>query len=651
MKTSKFLLLVLSILVPMAAVAREVKLESPDKRLTAVISIQETVSVTVSDAARELFSIENISLDTDRGLIPMPGAKVRGVTRASLRSTVIPVIKEKTAQIPEIYNSVNVAMQGGCVLVFRLYNDGFAYRIRTNFSENLIIKGENALFSFDADAKMTYQQDDDPKGHGEMPYVSITMRQVDGSVVGNLPALVEVPGSKRLLLLESDVQDYPYMWLRGNNGKLGISQLAYPETYDTGHSYYSRGSVLTRRDYIAETAGKRDFPWRGVAIANNDGELMTNQLAYLLAPELRIDDPSWIKPGWVMFDWWAKYGVYGVDFEAGVNTATAKYMIDFCKDYGIRYFLFDDGWTVNNDLSKVMPELDMKEVMRYANQKGVDIMLWVPFCLIDEQMDCAMPLFEEWGVKGLKIDFMDRSDQEINRFYWRVAEMAAKHKMVLNFHGCITPDGLRRAYPNVLTREGLVEFEYNGWTDYVTPGHNCTLPFIRNVVGPQDYIPGTLFNATQNSFRQISATPMSQGTRAHSIAMAVISQSQMQMLPDAPTWYYKEGVCGKFLTAIPVEWDEVKPLQCKVGDYVSVARRSGSSWFVGAITNWDARKLMLDLDFLDEGKTYTMEVIRDGVNASTMAIDYVKETVKVRKGDRIEADMAPGGGWVAKIYK
>jgi alpha-glucosidase len=289
-------------------------------------------------------------------------------------------------------------------------------------------------------------------------------------------------------------------------------------------------------------------------------------------------------------------------------------------------------------------------VVAYGKSKGVDIMLWVPYSLFDEQTERAMAQFDKWGIKGLKIDFMDRSDQEIVNFYWRAAEITARYKMVLNFHGAYRPDGLRRAYPNVLTREALIEFEYNGMSDMVTPDHDCTLPFIRNVAGPEDYIPGTMFNAAKDNFRTISATPMSQGTRAHSIAMAVISESPMQMLPDAPTWYYKEEECARFLTRIPVEWDEIQPLDGKVGDYVAVARRNGEVWYAAAITDWDARKMTLRFDFLKEGKQYEMELIKDGPNAATMAVDYVKESRKVRKGDVVEIDLAPGGGWIARIY-
>ena len=316
----------------------------------------------------------------------------------------------------------------------------------------------------------------------------------------------------------------------------------------------------------------------------------------------------------------------------------------------MQYYLFDLGWAYKNSLIKTTPKLDMDEVMRYAQEKGVGIMLWVASALLDEQMEIAMDQFEKWGIKGLKIDFIDRSDQDVSRFCWRVAEEAAKRKMILNFHGIYIPDGIRRAYPNVLTREALMEFEYNGFSDFVTPDHDCTLPFIRNVAGPQDYIPGTMMNATKKNFRQNNDTPMSQGTRVHSMAMAVISESPMQMLPDAPTLYYEEEECGRFLTRIPVEWDETKPLQGKVGDYVAIARRNGDEWYVGAITDWTPRKLILDFDFLDAGKNYTIELFRDGPNASKMAVDYVKEIGNVQKGKRMEIDMAPGGGWLARIY-
>ena len=278
-------------------------------------------------------------------------------------------------------------------------------------------------------------------------------------------------------------------------------------------------------------------------------------------------------------------------------------------------------------------------------------MLWVTFALFDEQMDVALKQFQEWGIKGVKIDFMNRSDQEIVAFYRRAAEECAKYKMVIDFHGAYRPDGLRREYPNILTREALIEFEFNGWANADNPDHHCTLPFIRNVAGPMDYIPGTMNNATQKDFRPNGDKPMGQGTRAHSLAMAVIVESPMQMLSDAQPLYYRERECTEFLTRIPVEWDEIVPLDGAIGDYVALARRNGTMWYVAAITDWTPRTMEINFDFLYEGKTYKMEIMKDGVNADTCANDYIKEVTEVKKGDRIKISLASGGGWVAKIIE
>ena len=647
-------LLFLSVILFFARVeAKEVKLVSPDKKLNAMINIDSTVSLTVSDETRTLFSIDGISMDTDRGALPALNAKIRKTTFKSVSGEVAPAIKEKQALIPEKYNEALIRLTGNVDLQCRLYDDGFAYRLITALPGEITVRRENAVFSFDRDAKITLQKDSTSQSHYECPYISMTVGMLSSEVMANLPALVELPASKRLLLLEADVDDYPCMWIKGDDGRVTMLQWNYPDTYshNTGNnSLFTKYVVVGTRDYIAKTQGARMFPWRIIAIADKDVDLMRNQLVYLLGPEQQIKDASWIKPGWVMFDWWGKSGIYGVPFKAGVNTETAKYMIDFCRAFGMRYFLFDYGWTRRNDLTKAIPGLDMEEVVAYGKSKNVDIMLWVPYSLFDEQMEAAMTQFDKWGIKGLKIDFIARSDQEAVNFYRRSAEIAARYRMVIDYHGAYTPDGLRRAYPNILTREALIEFEYNGWTDLVTPAHDCTLPFIRNVAGPQDYIPGTMFNATKGTFRQIGATPMGQGTRAHSIAMAIISESPMQMLPDAPTWYYKEEECARFLTQIPVEWDQIEPLDGKVGEFVAVARRNGNAWHVAAITNWDTRKMSLCFDFLAEGKTYDMELIKDGPNANQMAVDYVRELRKVRKGDVISIDMASGGGWVARIF-
>ena len=646
----KLILLVLTLAFPLMSFSAPLELHSPDGRLSARLETGEAVSLIVSDRGNELYRIDNIAMHTDRGTLPAPGAKIRKQTRSSVDRRVIPVVKEKNAEIPENYNQMRIDFRDGVSIEVRAYDDGIAYRLVTGLGGELTVLRETGTYIFPGDYTFVFQRDSDPGSSCENPYVTTSTGKLTDRDMGNLPALVEIPGSRRLLMLESDVQDYPVLWLRTDNGRLNMYHWEYPASYLENGNYYNRRQVTARHEYIARVGGSRSFPWRVMAVADDDAQLMSNQLVWLLAPDCMIEDPSWIKPGWVIFDWWAKMGVFGVDFKAGMNTATAKYMIDFAQEFEMPYFLFDDGWT-REDLTVPVPEVDIEEVVTYAGSKGVDVMLWVSYAQLYDQMDEAFRKFEQWGIKGIKIDFMNRSDQEIVRFYWDVSEKAARHGLVVNFHGAYKPDGIRRAYPNVLTREALIEFEFSGVNDWVSPDHNCTLPFIRNVAGPMDYIPGTMMNATRSKFSPIGQTPMGMGTRTHSMAMAVVFESPMQMVPDSPSVYYREEECARFLFAIPVEWDEIRPLDGKVGDYVAVARRNGSDWYVGAITDWTPRNLVLELDFLDEGREYTMEFFRDGINADMSANDYKREISKVRKGDKIDTDMAPGGGWVARISR
>jgi alpha-glucosidase len=371
-------------------------------------------------------------------------------------------------------------------------------------------------------------------------------------------------------------------------------------------------------------------------------------MVYLLATPNVLKDVSWIKPGVVMFDWWAKNNIYGVDFKAGINTETAKYFIDFCAEQGFRYFLFDDGWCEKGDLLHPVDGLNMPEVTAYAKTKGVDVMLWVIWHTLERQWEQAFEQFEKWGIKGIKMDFMNRDDQQMVEFYEAVVKKAAEKKMVVDFHGAYKPCGLRRKYPNLLTREALIEFEYNGWTNEVSPNHDNLLPYIRGFVGPMDYIPATLRNSTKDNFRPIGDYPMGQGTRAHAIALFVILNSPMTMLPDSPSDYYREKECTDFIAKIPVEWDETKLLQGKIEKYTVMARRSGNNWFIGAITNWDSRKLELETSFLKPGN-YKLEAIQDGINASTRAEDYKQIEMKFMAGDKLKIELASGGGWVARV--
>jgi alpha-glucosidase len=351
-----------------------------------------------------------------------------------------------------------------------------------------------------------------------------------------------------------------------------------------------------------------------------------------------------------MFDWWAKNNVFGVDFKAGVNTETAKYFIDYCAEMGFRYFLFDDGWCAKEDLLHEVDGLDMAEVTAYAKTKGVDVMLWVIWHALENQWDEAFDLFEKWGIKGIKMDFMNRDDQQMVEFFEAVAKKAAEKKMVVNYHGAYKPCGLRRKYPNVLTREALIEFEYNGWTSDANPLHHNLLPYLRGFTGPMDYIPATMRNSTKDNFRPLGDYPMGIGTRAHAMALFVILNSPMTMLPDAPSDYKREQECTDFIAKIPVEWDETKLLKGKIAKYTVMARRSGTDWFIGAITNYDPRTLELETNFLKPGK-YRLEAIQDGINAGTRAEDYKKVETEFTAGEKLKLTLASGGGWVARVVQ
>ncbi|MDR3095240.1 MAG: glycoside hydrolase family 97 protein [Bacteroidales bacterium] len=628
--------------------AAETRISSPDGTLDLSIDVSGQISVKLMAGNTNVFEIKHIDLFTDRGHFPAT-MRVKKVKQNSVNRVVQPVIREKTATIPERYNEAVIEFGDKTKIQFRLYNEGFAYRFLTDAAGDMKVLNDRADFIFPDSARLTFQKDNRYNGDYERPYVCEKIAGMTNGEMGNLPALVSAAGHF-VLLMEADTKGYPVMWLKKTDTCLSAHYWGYPLEYNRQGNRYDRRRVLKSADYIAQTSASRSFPWKVFAIADKETKLLTNQLVYLLGEDCKITDPSWIKPGWVTFDWWSRRGIYGVDFQAGVNTETAKYMIDFAHEFGIRYFLLDDGWTKGEDLSQVVDGLDIPEVVRYGHTKGVDVMLWVVYDHFAGQMDKALKTFAQWGIKGVKIDFMNRSDQEVVDFYWEAAEKCAAYRMVIDFHGAYRPDGLRRAYPNVLTREALIEFEYNGMENWDNPDHHCTLPFIRNVAGPMDYIPGTMNNATKSDFRINGNKPMGQGTRAHSLAMAVVAESPMQMLSDAQPLYYQERECTDFLLKIPVEWDDTVPLDGAVGDYVALARKNGNDWYVAAITDWTPRKLNITLDFLPPNQTCQIEIIRDGVNANDTAVDYIREVKSgIKKGDTVNINMASGGGWIAKI--
>lgn len=647
----KLLLLIVCLGIVNLSFGKKLKLKSPDEKTEIEINIEKGIHFSVDHLGQELFSIGDIALNVkDRDFVSSVKS-MKIVRNNSAFDKIYPPIKEKYRVIDSKYNELEIIFRSAFSLVVRAYNDGVAYRINTSFSNDIIIESENLNLTFGDQDSIYFQRSKTFNSSYETPYEHLAVKDLGTEGYYCLPALVKKGNGTNVLVTESNLVNYPGLWLKGNNSNtLTTAHAGYPEELKFTGNAYGQGQVKTHADYIAKVAGTRSFPWRVFIIEDTDADMLTNTLVYQLAEKSKIEDVSWIKPGVVTFDWWGRRGIYGTDFKSGINTATAKYFIDFASEFGFEYFLFDDGWSKQDDLFAIHQDLDMDEVMEYANKKDVKIMLWVIWYTFEKQQKEAWAQFEKWGISGIKFDFMNRDDQKMVQFYYDVAREAAKRKMILDFHGAYKPAGLRRAYPNVLTREALIEFEYNGWTNHVTPVHDNILPYIRMVTGPMDYIPYTTHNAQKKNFRPVGEIPMGQGTRAHSMAQFVIYESPIQMLPDSPSDYYKERECTEFASKIPVEWDDLNVLHAKIGEHTVLARKNGENWYVGAITNWDAKSFDIALDFLEDGK-YQMEYIEDGINADTRAIDYLRKTKTVTSVETLKINLAPGGGWVARITK
>jgi alpha-glucosidase len=404
--------------------------------------------------------------------------------------------------------------------------------------------------------------------------------------------------------------------------------------------------VVRGADYIAVTRGTRTYPWRALGIAERDADLLTSSLPYLLAKPSLIQDTSWIRPGKVAWDWWNALNLRGVDFKAGVNTATYKHYIDFASRHGIEYVVLDEGWYVLGDVLNVVPEIDVEALTAYGRGKNVGVILWVVWKTLDDQLRPALDRFEKWGVKGIKVDFMQRDDQPTMEFYHRICRAAAERKLLVDFHGAIRPALMTRTWPNLMSTEGVMGLEHDKWSRDVDPEHDVTLPFTRMYLGPMDFTPGAMVNASKGDFMPIFGQPMSQGTRCHQMAMYVVYESPLQMLADSPSNYSREPEAMEFLGPVPTVWDETRVLDGRIGDYVAVARRSGRDWYVGAMTDWTARELALDLSFLSEGR-FQLDAFEDGVNADRNGSDYRRTRTAVDRTGRLTVRLAEGGGWIS----
>jgi len=624
-------------------------LRSPDGRIEVRIRTAGQLRYDVVLKGRAVLENCAISLDVEHKKL---GAEPK-VTDAKTRSSdqvVKPVVRQKFATIRDHYNEQRLTMDGGYAVVFRAYDEGVAYRFETSLPQDKVtVYGEESAFNFPSNYVVYYPQEDSFFSHNERKYLPQHLSEIAPDFLATLPAVVDVQGGAKVAIAESDLEDYPGLWLHGTGGTgLAATFPPYPlKEILMGDRDYR---VMESADYIAVTAGTRTFPWRVIGIADKDGDLLTNEIVYLLERPSLVQDTSWIKPGKVAWDWWNANNVYGVDFKAGINTETYKYFIDFAAKYGIPYIILDEGWYRLGNVLEVVPEINMAELIAYAKQKNVGIILWVVWKTLDDQLIPALDQYEKWGVKGIKVDFMQRSDQLLIDYFYKVSRECAKRKMLVDFHGDQKPATMTRTWPNLISTEGVRGMEWSKWSAESEPKHNVTLPFTRMFLGPMDYTPGAMRNATKTTFAPIHGQPMAMGTRCHQLAMYVVYESPLQMLSDSPSNYLREPEAMEFLAPVPSEWDDTRVLDARIADYVVVARRNGRDWYIGAMTDWTPRTLQIDLSFLPDG-SFTMEAYQDGANADRNASDYKKTTTAVNKGTKLTLSLAGGGGWAARIHQ
>lgn len=633
---------------------RSHEVKSPDGSITLKVEAGSELLWSVTHNDRQVIEPSSISLTLQSGEILGNNARVSSARTVSI-NTSFDAINYRKNRIEDVYNQLTLTTRDNYGVIFRVCNDAVAYRFFTSRKGEIVIMNEEANFNFTEDhqAFIPIQWDYRDRmifnSSFEATYREIRLSQFPKDSLAFLPLLVDVGQGKKVEILEADLEDYPGMYLDLNQTGKGFKGVYAPyplETYIKGLNIIPR----KRADYIARVNGNRTFPWRVVVISELDKDLLDCDIVQKLASPSRLNDISWLKTGQVAWDWWNSMNISQVDFRAGMNTASYKYYIDFAAKYGIPYILFDAGWNVPGDLTRARAEIDLKEVLSYGRQKSVDLIVWCSWQDVLAQKEKAFPFFAGVGIKGMKIDFIDRDDQVAVASTYEIAREAAEYKLFVDYHGIYKPTGLQRTYPNVVGYEGVYGLENFKWANPNGPRYAVTIPFIRNLAGPVDYTPGAMRNASRSNFRAVNSMPMGQGTRVHMMAQYVIFDVSVQMLSDNPTIYLREHECTGFITKIPTTFDETVALDGKVAEYVAIARRKEDTWYVGAMTNWSPREITIDFSFLGEGE-YSAEIFSDGINADRDATDYRKEAQTIRKGDKLTIKMMNGGGWAARLEK
>lgn len=638
-----------------AAKEKKYVLSSPDGTLKVEISAGNELAYQVMHGNDTILSHSNIGLVLENGTIVGKTPRITGERRRKIKDNIeSPFYRFK--EFVATGNELDLKLKGGFGIIFRAYNEGVAYRFYTTQSSDIIIKEEQAEFNFKEyyTAYLPYTTNDKkPMAMAYQNVYDIIPLSKAQPKLAFLPVTVDC-GSVKLTLLESDLEAYPGMFVQSQQGKYGLKGVFAPYPAKTDFYPWRKQEYVTETtDFISRSRGSRSYPWRVLAITEKDTDMPVNNLVYALASPNRIGDTSWIKTGKVAWDWWNDWNLKGVPFKAGINMDTYKYYIDFASRNGLEFIVLDEGWydPKSGDMLTVIPELDLTELIAYGKSKGVEIVLWTVFNVLDSQLEAACKKYADMGIKGFKVDFLDRDDQTAVEMVYRIAEMTARYKLTLDLHGIYKPTGINRTYPHIINFESVFGMEEVKWTDIKNnmPLYDVTFPYIRMMAGPVDYTPGAMRNATKADWRAMYYTPASMGTRCHQLAAYIVHDSPFTMLCDAPTNYLNEQECVDFIASLPVEVDSTFIASGELGKYIVTVRKKDVNWYIGGMTNWDERDVQLDFSFLPEGMSYTAVLFKDGVNANKQAEDYRKETIRIDKDSRLTLHLASGGGFAMKL--
>ena len=637
-------------------------LTSPNGKLSSTITLQDTIKYDISLDGKEIMCKSPLYIKLDNGDTWGVNSRLTKIKTKTVNETVSTPFYRHTS-VTDKYNELLLSFDKKWSIEFRAYDDGIAYRFINESSKPFNILYEHVEFRYNNDFSsyapyVPTGKDGDIESQFynsfENTYTECKLSELKRGRLVFLPMMVVTNDDVKVCITESGLENYPGLYLIGNNStSLKGVHARYPRTVCKGGWHNIQAVVKDRESYIAKIEGKQQFPWRISIISYDECDIAASNLSYLLGQPSRVHDISWIKPGKVAWEWWNDWNIDGVDFETGINNDTYKAYIDFASENNIEYVILDEGWAVKDeaDLMKVVDEINIKDLVDYASERNVGIILWAGYYAFNRDIEGICKYYSELGIKGFKVDFMDRDDQIITDFNYKAAAICAKYKLLLDLHGTSKPAGLNRTYPNVINFEGVHGLEQLKFRDKNTDQvkNDVLIPFIRQVSGPLDYTQGAMRNAIKKNYYPCYNEPMSQGTRCRQLALYVIFDSPLNMLCDSPSNYTREKDCIDFISSIPTVWDETKVIKAELGKYIITARRKGDIWYIGGINDWETREIELDLSFISGIKNRNLIIFKDGVNAHKIARDYKKMIINKTDTTLYRMKLAPGGGFAIKV--